>query len=336
MIKILTGIRPTAENLHIGHFLLLKEVADKAVYLANKRKPILVFLFIADYHAVIQFSDERKKEVLENVQYYSDRIRKQAKNFLKNYIKKYHSEAGKYITIYSTLQSALKSKILPLRQLIENFVSYSEIHSLGSVKEAREKYGKSKNVNVYVPQSFYNYPILQIADVMAHNPDYVIVGKDQQANLKLYGNIYNKLKTFVPEKYFETLNLSCPFTKEKITLKNLNNPEFIYVETLIPGTDGRKMSKSYGNVIDIFEGKKEFAQNYLKYQTDGHKLDEPGNYQNCLAFKVFENLCVDKNNIQEIKEYCTQIGSKCKECKEKQADYLYTQYLTLLQEGEVE
>lgn len=324
-ITILTGIRPTDEKLHIGHYALFKKIGDEInnILTQDLNKTVILYIFIADYHAIIQFSDEKKKEILENIETYSKKIKIEAETVMRNILKEVYNIPDDKFFIYTTIQSNLKNMILPLKQLIENFISYSEINSIGPIKEAKEKYGDSKNTSVYVPQSFYNYPLLQIADIIVHNPDIVIVGKDQQPNLRLYNDIHLKLKKYVPEKYFLKLNIKVPYIKEQITIKNLKTPEFIYLEGLIPGTDGRKMSKSYKNILDINISESDFINQFLKYPTDGHRLYESGDYTRCSAYKILDLLPVYNNFKSQIKIYCQTQGSKCKTCKEAMASFIY-------------
>jgi tryptophanyl-tRNA synthetase len=126
--------------------------------------------------------------------------------------------------------------------LMERMVAYKE-------KTAR---GISSNVGLFT------YPILQAADILAYDADRVPVGKDQKQHLEATRDIAVKFN----EAYGEgTLKLPEPQISEGVAV--------------VPGLDGQKMSKSYGNTIDIFMDEKALRKRVMSIVTDSTPLEAP-------------------------------------------------------------
>ncbi|MGL5123038.1 MAG: tryptophan--tRNA ligase [Fusobacteriaceae bacterium] len=108
-----------------------------------------------------------------------------------------------------------------------------------------------------------SYPILMAADILIYDTDLVPVGKDQKQHLEMTRDIAIKFN----EKYGEDI---------------FKLPEPIIIESLavVPGTDGLKMSKSYGNTINMFASKKELKKQIMSIVTDSTPLEEPKNPDN--------------------------------------------------------
>src|SRR6478609_4838583 len=105
-------------------------------------------------------------------------------------------------------------------------------------------------------------PVLMTADIVLYNADFVPVGKDQRQHLEMARDIETTFNTL----YGETFVV----------------PEAIIEESTmtIPGTDGQKMSKSYGNIIDIFLPEKELKKQVKTIKSDSTPLEAPKNPDN--------------------------------------------------------
>ncbi|MCF7917891.1 tryptophan--tRNA ligase [Candidatus Gracilibacteria bacterium] len=120
----------------------------------------------------------------------------------------------------------------------------------------------------------FTYPVLMASDILLYSAEIIPVGKDQKQHVEMARDIAQKFNAH----YGETFVLPEP----KI-LKN--------VET-IPGLDGQKMSKSYGNTIDIFAEEKELKKKIMSIKTDSIPLGQPMDPKKCLVFafhKLFGN-----------------------------------------------
>ena len=127
--------------------------------------------------------------------------------------------------------------------LMERMVSY---------KDKVEK-GISPNVGLFT------YPILQAADILLYDADVVPVGKDQKQHLEATRDIAGKFNL----AFGETLKLPEPQISEDVAV--------------IPGLDGAKMSKSYGNTLDIFGDEKTLRKRVMQIVTDSTPLEAPKN-----------------------------------------------------------
>lgn len=129
--------------------------------------------------------------------------------------------------------------------------------------------GLSPNIGLFT------YPILQAADILIYNSDLVPVGQDQKQNIEICRDLAGKLNHV--------------YDKELLKL-----PEEYIVESVavVPGIDGRKMSKSYGNTIGIFDEGKTLKKKVMSIETDSTPLDEPKDPDACNVFaliKLFAN-----------------------------------------------
>jgi tryptophanyl-tRNA synthetase len=110
------------------------------------------------------------------------------------------------------------------------------------------------------------------SDIILYDADYVPVGKDQKQHLEMTRDI----ATSFNHRYGETFVV----------------PESIIDENVmtIPGTDGQKMSKSYGNTIDIFLPDKKLRKQVMSIVTDSTPLEEPKNPDTCNVFALYRLL----------------------------------------------
>ena len=125
--------------------------------------------------------------------------------------------------------------------LLERAVSYKD-------KIAR---GLSANAGLFT------YPVLQAADILLYDADVVPVGKDQKQHLEMARDIAVKLN----ETYGEVVKLPEPEISEDLAT--------------IPGTDGQKMSKSYGNTLDLFGDEKVLRKRVMSVVTDSTPMEDP-------------------------------------------------------------
>ncbi len=156
--------------------------------------------------------------------------------------------------------------------LLERAVSY---------KEKVEK-GLSPNAGLLT------YPVLMAADILMYDPDIVPVGKDQKQHIEMARDIATKFNG----EYGETFKLP-----EEETLKEV---------AVVPGTDGQKMSKSYGNTIQMFATKAELKKQVMSIVTDSTPLEEPKDPENNIT-KLYE-LFATKEELAEMKRKFSEGG----------------------------
>ncbi len=111
-------------------------------------------------------------------------------------------------------------------------------------KDAQE--AKKKEVTV----GLFTYPVLMAADILLYDADVVPVGKDQQQHVEITRDIAEKFNS----TFGETFKLPKAIIKEDVAV--------------VPGTDGKKMSKSYGNTIPLFASREEIQKAVMSIVTD--------------------------------------------------------------------
>ncbi|NNL66183.1 MAG: tryptophan--tRNA ligase [Myxococcales bacterium] len=103
----------------------------------------------------------------------------------------------------------------------------------------------------------FAYPVLQAADILIVNPDAVPVGQDQKQHIEMTRDMAGRFN----HTYGELFKLPDPLIREEVAV--------------VPGTDGRKMSKSYGNVIPMFASKGRLKKAVMGIVTDSTPVEEP-------------------------------------------------------------
>jgi len=130
---------------------------------------------------------------------------------------------------------------------------------------------KSDNLSD-VNAGLFDYPVLMASDILLYDAHIVPVGKDQKQHLEITRDLASSFN----HKYGETFVLPESKISESVMT--------------IPGTDGRKMSKSYGNVIDVFLPKKQLKKQIMGIQTDSTPLEDPKDPETCNVFALYKLL----------------------------------------------
>jgi len=146
-------------------------------------------------------------------------------------------------------------------------------------KDALEKGKKDPTVGLF------NYPVLMAADILIYQPDLVPVGKDQKQHVEIARDIGQKFNTL----YGETFKIPEPSIKKE-------------VET-VPGTDGEKMSKSYGNVIEFFEPEDVLKKQVMSIVTDSTPIEEPKDPTKCNVFNIYKLIATDEETAEFKEKY---------------------------------
>ena len=150
-----------------------------------------------------------------------------------------------------------------LAWILSTYFPYQRLTLAHSFKD---KSNDLKDVNV----GLFTYPMLMAADILLYDANYVPVGKDQLQHLEITRDVAIKFNN----KHGETFVI--PEAKVNESTK------------YVTGTNGEKMSKSKGNIIDIFLPEKQLKKQIMSIQTDSTPLEEPKEFQNCNVFKIFK------------------------------------------------
>lgn len=142
----------------------------------------------------------------------------------------------------------------------------------------KDKVAQGANANI----GLFTYPILQAADILIYNSDVVPVGQDQKQNIEICRDLAGKFNHNYGDDYLK-----------------LPEEHIVKSVAVVPGTDGRKMSKSYGNTIGIFDEGKTLKKKVMSIETDSTPLDEPKDPESCNVFALIK-LFAGKQKQQEI------------------------------------
>ena len=114
----------------------------------------------------------------------------------------------------------------------------------------------------------FTYPVLMAADILLYDANVVPVGKDQKQHLEMTRDIAIKFNN----TYGETLVVPEPLIREDVAV--------------VPGTDGQKMSKSYGNTIPLFGDEKAIKKAIMGIVTDSKGVEEPKDPDSCIVYRI--------------------------------------------------
>ena len=129
----------------------------------------------------------------------------------------------------------------------------------------------------------FNYPVLMAADILIYDSDIVPVGKDQKQHIEITRDLAVKMN----ETYGEIFKLP--------------EPRIQTATEVVPGIDGQKMSKSYGNNIDIFGDEDETRKRVMNIVTDSTPLEAPKNPARSTIFQLY-SLFASNNEIADMRE----------------------------------
>ncbi|GGH05325.1 tryptophan--tRNA ligase [Silvibacterium dinghuense] len=279
--RVLSGMRPTGK-LHLGNYM-------GALYnWVRLQHEYECYFFVADWHALTtDYADPSKIK---------DNIQDVVLDFL----------AAGLDPEKSTL--FIQSRVPAHAEL---HLAFSMITPLGwlervpTYKDQQEQL-KEKDLATY---GFLGYPLLQSADILLYQPDFVPVGQDQVAHVELTREVARRFNQFYPSK----TNPEVPILPEP---KVLLTPS-----PKLPGLDGRKMSKSYGNTLGLSDPEPEIRKKIKGMVTDPARIrrTDVGNPEVCPVFdlhKVFSSA----ETQEKAREGCTTASIGCIECKGWLAD----------------
>jgi tryptophanyl-tRNA synthetase len=165
----------------------------------------------------------------------------------------------------------------------------STIAPMGLLERAtsyKDKIARGMSANV----GLFSYPILMAADILIYDSDVVPVGKDQKQHIEITRDLAVKMN----ETYGQIFKLPEPRIQ----------PE---TET-VPGIDGQKMSKSYGNNIDIFGDEEGMRKRVMGIVTDSVAVDAPKDPATSTIFKLY-SLVASKDEIADMRERFVKGGT---------------------------
>ena len=338
-MRVVSGMRPTGK-LHLGHYF---GVIRNWVKLQEEHE---CFFFIADWHALTT-AYKNTKELRQNIRevmidwvalgldpdksvlFIQSKVKEHAelclllgmltpkswlelnptyKDLKYNLLRLVDLEREFKEKLKETVENLLKS--LPFQitkedkfkeHLLEN-LTQTMIEALfeGEIEpEILKRLNVSKK-DFYETDTFgfLGYPVLQTADILIYKGEAVPVGEDQLPHIELSREIARRFNRLYGKIFPE--------------------PKALLTETpKIPGTDGRKMSKSYGNAVFFTDTKEEVEKKVMKMFTDPQKIrkNDPGRPEICPVFAWHKLFTKDEELVSQIEQDCRSGKLGCVECK---------------------
>lgn len=150
----------------------------------------------------------------------------------------------------------------------------------------------------------FSYPVLMAADILLYQADIVPIGKDQKQHLEVARDIAQRFNN----NFGETFVIPEPAIEENVAT--------------VPGIDGQKMSKSYGNTISIFLEEKELKKRVMAIQTDSTPVDEPKNPDTCNLYSIMK-LFTPADRLADIHKLYVEGGAAYGYLKQELVGYIW-------------
>lgn len=289
--RVLSGMRPTGK-LHIGHYV------GALQNWIRLQQDYDCFFFVADWHALTTNYADTSRVKQDTIEIATDWLAsgldpEKAVIFIQSHVPQ-HAELH-----------LLLSMMTPLGWL-ERVPTY---------KEMRENL-KDKDLSTY---GFLGYPVLMTSDILMYQASFVPVGEDQVPHVEITREIARRFNQFYwkPSKTRSGRILRGEAVPEEKRIHVFPEPQPLLTPAAkLPGTDGRKMSKSYGNAILISDPEPIVRQKLKTMVTDPARVrrTDPGEPDVCPVgdlHKIFS----DKETMDRVYAGCRTAGIGCIECK---------------------
>ena len=277
MDTIVSGMRPTG-RLHLGH---LHGALKNWVRLQQGYR---CYFFVADWHALTTgnvtggiIRESTEEMVIDWLSAGLDPAR--AVIFRQSDIKE-HAELHLLFSMFT-----------PTPWLLRNPTVKEQARELGFIQSDDDTEVTKINYGLL------GYPVLQAADILIYKAQRVPVGVDQVPHIEITREIARRFNSLYGEVFPEPQPLLTEIPK-------------------IPGLDGRKMSKSYGNAVFLSDTPKEIDQKLSRMMTDPARVKrtDPGEPEKCPAFQLHKVYSTTEE-IEEVSRGCRTAGIGCLDCK---------------------
>jgi len=246
MKRVLSGVQPSGQ-LHLGNY------AGAIRQFVEMQHDHEMFIFVASYHALTSLRD-------------AEALRHHTRQVVIDYLA--FGLDPRKVNIYRQQDVP---EVTELAWLLGCVCPKSQMDKQVAFKDKVDK-GLQATIGLYI------YPILQAADILCVDPDFVPVGQDQKQNIEIARDLAQKFNHAFEAEVFKV-------------------PEAKYREeaATLPGVDGQKMSKSYGNTIDPFLPEKQLRKTIMKIVTDPTPMEEPKDPDKDTTFHIFRALAGPKD-----------------------------------------
>jgi tryptophanyl-tRNA synthetase len=235
-------------DLHIGNYF---GAIKPALELANEYD---ARYFIADYHALNTMKDPKELNLA---------IRQVAAGWLASGLD------PEKVIFYR--QSSIP-EVFELATMLMTFTAKGLMNRAHAYKDASQKNSeKGSDTDAGINMGLFTYPVLMAADIIIFDSDIVPVGKDQVQHIEMAQDIAG--------------SVNANYGKQILKVPQAAVQENVAV---IPGLDGRKMSKSYGNIIPLFAPEKQLRKTIMRITTNSQTVEEPKDPNESQIFQLYK------------------------------------------------
>lgn len=307
--RVLSGMRPTG-RLHLGNYM---GALYNWVKLQNERNEdgspaYECYFFIADYHALT--TDYADTSLLKA------NVRDVALDFL---------AAGLDTRLSTVFVQSQVPAHFALNALLEMITPLGWLERVPTYKDQQEQLREKDLATI----GFLGYPVLQSADILIYQAHFVPVGQDQAAHVEITREIARRFNHLYGSRHPERAAQArtdkdrlAELEQETDVREILPEPKVLLTPSpKLPGTDGRKMSKSYGNTILMSDAEPEIRAKLKTMVTDPARVrrTDPGNPDVCPVFDLHRVFSSSEVQAQAA-EGCRTAGIGCIQCKGWVAD----------------
>lgn len=266
--RILTGITPSGTP-HLGNYI----GAIRPSIAMSARSDAQCFYFLSDYHALIKCKDP-------------DRVNRSSKEVIASWLA-LGLDPDKVILyrqsdIPETMELAWIFGCVTPKGLMNRAHAYKAAVDVNVAEEN----DPDKDISI----GLFCYPVLMAADILVFNANHVPVGQDQKQHIEMARDIASRFNNL----YGECFTLPDAMIDEKVPL--------------LQGLDGRKMSKSYDNVIPLFAPEKALRKLIMKIKTNSLGPDEPKDPEGCTLFSLYAAFATPEETEQMRERYAQGIA----------------------------
>ncbi len=270
--RLLTGIKPSGTP-HVGN--LIGAIRPGLTLTAQREEP--AYYFVADYHALTVIQDPGEMTRL---------IREVAASWLAFGLDPEKDVFYRQSAVPETFELAWVFACVCGKGLMNRAHAYK-----AAVAENEAKGGSDPDAGISM--GLFSYPVLMAADILVVAGTEVPVGQDQKQHVEIARDIAVRFNATFGEGI---LPIPTPIIGEDTGV--------------LPGIDGRKMSKSYGNVIPLFAPEDQLRKVVYRIKTDSSAPGEPKNPDETLLFQIYRHFGTAEQTAEMRKEYENGIGWK--------------------------
>lgn len=255
--RVLSGVQPSGK-LHLGNYF---GAIKQHIELQNQYD---CFYFIADYHALTTLKDAEERDIEDAKK--AGRKARNAKELLADNVR---DVALDYLALGLDPNQSCFYRQSDVPEVAELAWFLATVTGMGLLERAHSY--KDKTARGILPGvGLFTYPILMAADILIVRSNIVPVGKDQVQHLEMTRDMAGHFHQAFGVNIF-------PMPEERLD-----------TVAVVPGTDGQKMSKSYGNTIEIFAEGKNLQKAVMGIVTDSTPVEAAKNPEGCNVFSMYK------------------------------------------------